>query len=183
MDTQLDIFEKNHLTNKKHSIKIVWSRTKRGVNMNKNEIGKYIQIVSRQIKRNMDETLNCYNVTGVQSMIIQYINKKSKKGDVYAKDIEEEFEMRKATVTGTIQLMETNGLIERKAKEEDCRLKQIVLTQKALEIEKKIEKQINIMERNIVCDMEKEEQEQFLKLLKKASYNLYKFDANKEKAH
>ena len=79
--------------------------------------------------------------------------------------------------------METNGLIERKAKEEDCRLKQIVLTQKALEIEKKIEKQINIMERNIVCDMEKEEQEQFLKLLKKASYNLYKFDANKEKAH
>ena len=36
MDTQLDIFEKNHLTNKKHSIKIVWSRTKRGVNMNKN---------------------------------------------------------------------------------------------------------------------------------------------------
>ena len=177
------LFEKNHLTNKKHSIKIVWSRTKRGVNMNKNEIGKYIQIVSRQIKRNMDETLNCYNVTGVQSMIIQYINKKSKKGDVYAKDIEEEFEMRKATVTGTIQLMETNGLIERKAKEEDCRLKQIVLTQKALEIEKKIEKQINIMERNIVCDMEKEEQEQFLKLLKKASYNLYKFDANKEKAH
>ena len=177
---QLDIFEKNHLTNKKHSIKIVWSRTKRGVDMNKNEIGKYIQIVSRQIKRNMDETLNCYNVTGVQSMLIGYIYRKSKKGDVYAKDIEEEFNMRKATVTGIIQLMETNGLIERRAKEEDCRLKKIVLTNKAMEIEKKVQKQINVMERNIVCDMEKDEKEQFLKLLKKASYNLYKVDAKKK---
>ena len=148
--------------------------------MNKNEIGKYIQIVSRQIKRNMDETLNCYNVTGVQSMLIGYIYRKSKKGDVYAKDIEEEFNMRKATVTGIIQLMETNGLIERKAKEEDCRLKKIVLTNKAMEIEKKVQKQINVMERNIVCDMEKDEKEQFLKLLKKASYNLYKVDAKKK---
>ena len=148
--------------------------------MNKNEIGKYIQIVSRQIKRNMDETLNCYNVTGVQSMLIGYIYRKSKRGDVYAKDIEEEFNMRKATVTGIIQLMETNGLIERKAKEEDCRLKKIVLTNKAMEIEKKVQKQINVMERNIVCDMEKDEKEQFLKLLKKASYNLYKVDAKKK---
>ncbi len=147
--------------------------------MGKNEIGKYIQIVSRQIKRNMDETLKCYNVSGVQSMIIQYIAKKSQKGDIFAKDIEEEFDMRKATVTGIIQLMETNGLIERKTKEEDCRLKMIVLTKKALEIEKIIEKQINVMEKTIVCDMEKEEQEQFLKLLKKASYNLYQFDVQK----
>ena len=105
--------------------------------MEKHEIGKYIQIVSRQLKRNMDETLSKYNVTGVQSMIIGYIYKKSKKGEVFAKDIEEEFDMRKATVTGIIQLMETNGLIERKAKEDDCRLKSIVLTSKALEIKTK----------------------------------------------
>ena len=89
--------------------------------MEKHEIGKYIQIVSRQLKRNMDETLSKYNVTGVQSMIIGYIYKKSKKGEVFAKDIEEEFDMRKATVTGIIQLMETNGLIERKAKEDNRR--------------------------------------------------------------
>ena len=59
--------------------------------MGKNEIGKYIQIVSRQLKRNMDETLSKYNVTGVQSMLIGYIYKKSKQGEVFAKDIEEEF--------------------------------------------------------------------------------------------
>ena len=41
--------------------------------MEKHEIGKYIQIVSRQLKRNMDETLSKYNVTGVQSMVIGYI--------------------------------------------------------------------------------------------------------------
>ena len=118
--------------------------------MEKHEIGKYIQIVSRQLKRNMDETLSKYNVTGVQSMVIGYIYKKSKKGEVFAKDIEEEFDMRKATVTGIIQLMETNGLIERKAKEGDCRLKSIVLTPKALEIKTVVKKQIEMEEKNIV---------------------------------
>ena len=144
--------------------------------MGKNEIGKYIQIVSRQLKRNMDETLSKYSVTGVQSMVIGYIYRKSKQGEVFAKDIEEEFDMRKATVAGIIQLMEANGLIMRKAKEEDCRLKSIVLTPKALEIEKIAKKQINVTEKNIVKEMSKEEQEMFLSLLKKASKNLYKLD-------
>ena len=150
--------------------------------MEKHEIGKYIQIVSRQIKRNMDETLSQYNVTGVQSMVIGYIYKKSKKGEVFAKDIEEEFDMRKATVTGIIQLMETNGLIERKAKEGDCRLKSIVLTPKALEIKTVVKKQIDIEEKNIVNKMTKEEQKQFLELLKRASSNLEncKKDAHKK---
>ena len=150
--------------------------------MEKHEIGKYIQIVSRQLKRNMDETLSKYNVTGVQSMVIGYIYKKSQKGEVFAKDIEEEFDMRKATVTGIIQLMETNGLIERKAKEGDCRLKSIVLTPKALEIKTVVKKQIDIEEKNIVNEMTKEEQKQFLELLKRASSNLEncKKDAHKK---
>ncbi len=150
--------------------------------MEKHEIGKYIQIVSRQLKRNMDETLSQYNVTGVQSMVIGYIYKKSQKGEVFAKDIEEEFDMRKATVTGIIQLMETNGLIERKAKEGDCRLKSIVLTPKALEIKTVVKKQIDIEEKNIVNEMTKEEQKQFLELLKRASSNLEncKKDAHKK---
>lgn len=147
--------------------------------MGKNEIGKYIQIVSRQLKRNMDETLSKYNVTGVQSMLIGYIYKKSKQGEVFAKDIEEEFDMRKATVTGIIQLMESNGLIIRKAKQGDCRLKSIVLTSRALQIEKIAKKQINITEKEIVKEMTKEEQEIFLKLLKKASYNLCNLEVKK----
>lgn len=153
-------------------IKMVRSRTKRGVAMEKNEIGKYIRIVSRQIKRDMDETLNEYHVTGVQSMIIQYIYKKSKEQEVFAKDIEEEFNMRKATIAGIIQLMEANGLIEREAKEEDSRLKRIQLTPKALEIEKVIEEQINCVEKKLINGMKKEEQELFLQFLKRASNNL-----------
>lgn len=140
--------------------------------MENHEIGKYIQIVSRQLKRNMDETLSQYNVTGVQSMIIGYIYRKSKKGEVFAKDIEEEFEMRKATVTGIIQLMETNGFIIRTAKQEDSRLKSIELTPKALEIEKVAQRQISIQEKKIVKNMTKEEQKNFLQMLKTASKNL-----------
>lgn len=149
--------------------------------MRKSEIGKFIQIVSRQIKRNMDETLSCYNITGVQSMILEYIIQKSKKGDVFAKDIEGEFNMRKATVAGIIQLMESNGLILRKAKKEDTRRKKIILTKKALEIEKRIKQQVDLVEREITNQMTQTEKKMFLKLLKKASYNLYQLDINKKR--
>ena len=166
------ILSKIYLTSRKYSIKMVRLRTKRGADMEKNEIGKYIQIVSRQLKRNMDEALSCYNVTGVQSMLIGYIYEKSKNGEVFARDIEEEFDMRKATVAGIVQLMESNGLILRKSNQEDFRLKSIVLTKKALEIEKISKEQISIAEKNIVKEMTEEEQKKFLELLKKASKNL-----------
>ena len=69
---------------------------------------------------------------------------------------------------------------ERKAKEDDCRLKSIVLTPKALEIKKAVKKQIDIEEKNIVNHMTKEEQKQFLELLKKTSSNL---ENGKKKEH
>ena len=93
-------------------------------------------------------------------------------GEVFARYIEEEFDMRKATVAGIVQLMESNGLILRKSNQEDFRLKSIVLTKKALEIEKISKEQISIAEKNIVKEMTEEEQKKFLELLKKASKNL-----------
>ena len=50
---------------------------------------------------------------------------------IIRKDIEEEFQIRKSTVTGILQLMEKNGFIYRESVEKDARLKRIVPTKKA----------------------------------------------------
>src|SRR5690606_11030047 len=65
--------------------------------------------------------------------VIGYVVKKQDE-PVYQRDIEREFRIRRATVTGVLQLMERNGLIIREPVEHDARLKRITLTPKALEL-------------------------------------------------
>lgn len=140
--------------------------------MDKQEIGLKIHIVSRQIKRKLDSVVNKYNLTGVQSAVLGYIFKKSKNGLVYAKDIEKDFDMRRATTTGILQLMEKQGLIKREKEDTDGRLKSISLTQKALDIQKEIEKVIKENERKLRKDLSQEEIKEFLKILSKMSENI-----------
>ncbi len=140
--------------------------------MDKQDIGLKIHIVSRQIKRKMDTVVNKYNLTGVQSAILGYIYKKSKKGLVYAKDIEKDFDMRRATATGILQLMEKQGLIKREKENADARLKSIKLTEKALEIQKEIEKVIKESEKNLRKDLSEKEIKEFLRILSKMSKNI-----------
>ncbi len=135
-------------------------------------VGRSIHILSRQVKRKIDEAVIKYNVTSVQCSFIGYIGYKNKKGNVYAKDIERKFNMRRATVAEILSLMEKNGLIERKANEKDGRLKQIVLTDKSLEIENSIKKEVNKVENNLKKGLTEEEVNEFMKTLKKMSENL-----------
>ncbi len=136
------------------------------------DVGKQIQMLSRKIKRNLDSTFLSYGVTGVQGRILKFIYNKSKKGKVYAKDIENEFDMRRATIAGIIQLMENNNLIERKSAGEDARMKEIVMTEKALNIVNNINSSIKNMEKKLKKDISKEEMSTFLDTLNKISNNI-----------
>ena len=138
------------------------------------EVSKQIQMLSRKIKRNLDTTFFSYGLTGVQAGILKFVYDKSKKGKVYAKDIENEFDKRRATIAGIIQLLEQNELIERKSEGKDARMKEIVLTDKALNIVKSINLTINNVEKNLKKYITKEEISNFLETLKKMNNNLRK---------
>ena len=136
------------------------------------EIGAQIHMLSRKIKRKLDETFVSYGITGVQAIMLKFINDKSREGKVYAKDIECEFDMRRATIAGILQLMEQNQLITRKAEGSDARLKEITITKKALEIISNVDSSIAELEKRLEKNMSKEERENFLKTLDKLSKNL-----------
>lgn len=140
--------------------------------MEKNDIGRSIHILSRQIKRKVDEAVAEYNVTAVQCSLIGYIFAKSKEGNVYAKDIESKFNMRRATVAEILSLMEKNGLIERNYMSEDARLKAITLTDKSLDIKNSIEKEIKKVEKDLRKGLTDEELDNFIDILDKMSKNL-----------
>ena len=136
------------------------------------EIGAQIHMLSRKIKRKLDEAFVSYGITGVQAIILKFINDKSQEGKVYAKDIESEFDMRRATIAGILQLLEQNQLITRKAEGSDARLKEITITKKALEIINNVDSSIAELEKRLEKNMSKEERENFLKTLDKLSKNL-----------
>ena len=136
------------------------------------EVGRKVEMLSRQIRRKVDESISSQDLTAKQAMILLVIYDLSKVKDVYAKDIEDAFDMRRATVTGILQLMEKNGIIVREENNVDGRLKRIRLTQKAINLRLKMKKNIQKVESNLLSDLSKEEIETFLKIMEKMSHNL-----------
>ena len=136
------------------------------------ELGRNVHMLSRLLKRNTDIEVTKYGITGVQSAMIGFIYEQSRKKDVFAKDIEKAFDLRRASSAGLIQNMERNGLIKREMVGNDARLKKIVLTEKALELRKKLDKSIKNMEKKKQDGLTKEEVEKYIELTKKMAKNL-----------
>lgn len=113
--------------------------------------GRLIHILSNQMKRrNAAEPMEDDGLTTMQKHVLKYILLETLHRDVYQKDIEEEFQIRKSTVTGILQLMEKNGFISRQSSEKDARLKRIVPTKKAEALRPQILEQIRDTEGHLV---------------------------------
>ena len=92
--------------------------------------------------------------------------------DIFQRDIEEEFSVRRSTATGILQLMEKNNLIKREPVSYDARLKKIVLTQKALDIQNEINQEIKAHDKKLSKDISKDDLEIFFKVMKQIRKNL-----------
>ena len=90
------------------------------------------------------------NSTGVHGWAIRYFYENRNK-DIFQRDFETRFSIRRSTATNMLKLMEKNGLICRVSVESDARLKKIVLTEKAITIHKKAIKNTTVFTQ-ITCD-------------------------------
>ncbi|MDE7329061.1 MAG: MarR family winged helix-turn-helix transcriptional regulator [Clostridia bacterium] len=136
-------------------------------------IGLELRSVNNQIKRYLN-TLPVFQsneVSGIYGYVIGYIYRNSDK-DVFQKDIEEEFSIRRSSVTNLLCQMEKYGLIERLSVSGDGRLKKVVLTKKAVDMQLEIEQGIAGVEEKLKKGLSDSEQEQLFKLLAKLKSNL-----------
>lgn len=95
-------------------------------------MGKLIHMLSHEMKRNqpIDKVIKA-DLTIMQKHILKFILLETMQKDLYQKDIEEEFQIRKSTMTGYVQLMEKNGYLTRESVKGDARKKRLVPTEKA----------------------------------------------------
>lgn len=106
-----------------------------------------------------------YGLTGKQFFILGFVLKQSKKGEITQKDIENFGNVRKSSVSSIISNLEKNGFIVRKPSEKDSRVNIILPTEKAYEIERKINAKKKKVENEIFSCFSEEEIKQCGELL------------------
>lgn len=130
------------------------------------KIGKDVHIVSNKIIRKMDQLTSPHDCTHSQFTIIYYIMK-NKERDVFQRDIEEEFGIRRSSVSTTLSNLEEKGYIKRSSVLKDARLKKITITSKGEEIIKVTLQIIDCFEKELISQITEEELNVFFKVLDK----------------
>lgn len=110
-------------------------------------------------------------VTNVNGWAIGYLYDNQDR-DIFQKDFEDHFSIRRSTASNILKTMEQKGFIERVSVETDARLKKIVLTEKAIEIHEKIIEEINEREKRLRQGVNSAELETFFKVMKQLSANM-----------
>ena len=96
----------------------------------------------------------------------------SQQGDVYQKDIESFFKLRRSTVSSQLDTLEKKGLIQRVPVSHDARLKKLVLTEEGLRISGQVLLVLEQMNDFMIQGLSQEETVVLTNLLRKIEQNL-----------
>ncbi|MBR2893432.1 MAG: winged helix-turn-helix transcriptional regulator [Clostridia bacterium] len=146
--------------------------------MKERRLGFELHRASRMVKRYMDgdaTRLYVEKMTGTHGWAVGYFYD-NRHRDVFQKDFEQEFDIRRSTASNILSLMEKNGLINRESVPYDARLKKITLTDKALEVQSVVNKSFDRLEGTMKKNISDEELRVFFSVLDKVCNNLERND-------
>lgn len=141
----------------------------------KRKIGFQIKSINNLIRRNLSVRFaeaGLDEISGMQGPMLGYIRDRSEQQDVFQRDLEKEFNIRRSTATVMLQNLEQKGYIVREAVAQDARLKRIVLTDKAVEVDMAIRKQIDAFNEELEAGITEEERTELFRILDKIIENL-----------
>lgn len=134
-------------------------------------IGFEIRCLNNLIKRDVERSKVFQQSTGLHGWAIGWLYE-NREREVFQRDFEEHFSIRRSTASNILSLMEKNGMIERKSVEHDGRLKKIVLTERAIEVHKMIQSDIKQREKRLMNGIAPEELDVFFKVVSQIKANL-----------
>ena len=112
------------------------------------DISKINHIISRKMDASVIKVIDD-NLTVSQAYVIDFISMEGKDRDIFQKDLEKQFDLKRSSISLMLNNMEKNKLIERVAVSEDARLKKIVLTEKAIKLNEKISSTIQLISQTV----------------------------------
>ncbi|MFA9379679.1 MAG: MarR family winged helix-turn-helix transcriptional regulator, partial [Acetanaerobacterium sp.] len=135
------------------------------------KLGILLKFIHNAIETDCNSMLKEMNLTSTQIDVLMYLLM-NQDHEVNQKDVENEFKIKNPTVTGILKRLESKGLVQRAICQDDGRYKQIIVTDKSREMEKKIHQKVQLIDEKLADGFSLEEQEQLGILLERVLKNL-----------
>lgn len=138
-------------------------------------LGFAVKALSNQLKRMYDKSAiqdNEAGLTGMQFAVLGFIADTSCHRDVFQRDIEEKFDIRRSTATSILQLMEKNGILRRESVPGDLRLKRIRITERGYAVHERQGKRMERTEAMLVEGVDPADLAAFYRVMAIASANI-----------
>ncbi|HIU82210.1 MAG TPA: MarR family transcriptional regulator [Candidatus Ornithoclostridium faecavium] len=148
----------------------------------KRPLGYEVKTLARMMKQRIDDTefmRTNEQMTGMQGWVLGYFTRHDGE-EIFQRDLEAEFRVRRSTMTQLLNTMESRGLIERVEYEKDRRLKKIVPTTLAREFMERSIEAINEAEAQLTQGFSQQELDTFYSFIERCKYNLGGESAQKE---
>lgn len=131
-----------------------------------------IKQLQNAIVRTICTDMKQHNITSpptlIQAEITGYLIRNKEK-NVYQKELEAVFKLRRSTISGILQTMEKKNIIQRV---DDGRTKKIILTEQAIQQQELALQYLKQLEQTIIKDITVEELELFHQVIQKMKQNL-----------
>ncbi|MFZ2347509.1 MarR family winged helix-turn-helix transcriptional regulator [Lactococcus chungangensis] len=128
-------------------------------------------LAKHKVRTNKEKSDYPDETRGLQIWVIDYLIKHQDE-DIFQRDLEKEFVMRRSTATNFVKKMEQAGLIRRESVAYDARLKKIILTDKAFELQAGMMAKKKEFETLLRGDLSEAEIKQFIATIQKIKHNL-----------
>ena len=145
------------------------------MNKNKLKLGLDISRINHIISRKVDAAvINAIddNLTVSQAYVIDFISNEGEDREIFQKDLEKEFDLKRSSISLMLNNMEKSDLIKRVPVAEDARLKKIILTEKSMKLYENISTAIDSVENKLSENITLEEIKAFQRVLDKIRKNL-----------
>ena len=143
---------------------------------NECRFGREIRIISNLMRRRLDSSAvmtRSKNITGTGGWLLGYLYA-NRDRDIYQRDVEKEFSIRRATSSKVITRLEDKGFVRRENVDCDARLKKLVLTEEGIKIQRDVCRELDDFDEKLISVLTEDEQKTLFELLGKIKDSLEK---------
>lgn len=131
---------------------------------------RYVSKLSNKLRRRMESFSTKGQMSGAQGKVLHFLL--AQNGDVFQKDVEEEYSLRPSSATQLLQKMERDGLIRRESLPGDARCKRIVVCPKGLAYKDAVMEDIRTLEGQLTQGIDPDDLETFLQVIEQMLRNI-----------
>ncbi|MDD2979337.1 MAG: MarR family transcriptional regulator [Hespellia sp.] len=134
-------------------------------------LGFTVKQINNVFEKDLNEQLRTLGITSSQCAVLDYLFH-SNKEEINQRDVERHLSLKNPTVTGLLKRLDEKGFILCVPNATDRRKKNIYLTEKAYDIQRRMEADRKKIDKRLTMGMTKKEIQTVHKLLGKMLYNV-----------